>query len=178
MLRVMQMTNEQKHTAAESIRDFRLPRYQQIPNVGLYLEQTTKYISEYLAPLQEGWITSSMISNYVKKGLIESPVKKRYSRDQIAYLFFIAVAKNVLSLDALAGFIRLQQQTYDLKKAYDYFCEEFENLLQFTFELKDRMDVVGEDTTDEKRLLYSCIAAVSQIVYLEKCLNILAAPEE
>lgn len=172
------MTNRQKQKIAEAIREFRLPRYQEIPDVGLYLEQTAKYIAGYLAPLQEGRITSSMISNYVKKGLIESPVKKRYSRDQIAYLFFIAVAKNVLSLDALAGFIRLQQETYGLQKAYDYFCEEFENLLQFTFELKDSMEEVGEDSTDEKRLLFSCIAAVSQIVYLEKSLNILAAPEE
>ena len=172
------MTNWQKAKIAEDIRQFRLPRYQEIPDVGLYLEQTAKYIAGYLAPLQEGRITSSMISNYVKKGLIESPVKKRYSRDQIAYLFFIAVAKNVLSLDALAGFIRIQQQTYGLQKAYDYFCEEFENLLQFTFELKDSMEEVGEDSTDEKRLLFSCIAAVSQIVYLEKSLNVLATPEE
>ena len=172
------MTNEQKCAAAETIRNFRLPRYREIPDVGLYLEQTTKYIAGYLAPLQAGCITSSMISNYVKKGLIDSPVKKRYSREQIAYLFFIAVAKNVLSLDALTGFIHLQQQTYGLQKAYDYFCEELENLLQFTFELKDSMDVVGEDASDEKRLLYSCIAAVVQVIYLEKCLNILAAPEE
>ena len=143
MPRVMNMTNEQKQRMAESIRDFRLPRYQQIPDVGLYLEQTTKYIAGYLAPLQEGRITSSMISNYVKKGLIENPVKKRYSRDQIAYLFFIAVAKNVLCLDALDNFIRIQRQTYGLKKAYDYFCEEFENLLQYTFELKDSIDIVG-----------------------------------
>ena len=174
----MNMTNAQKKRAADSIRDFHLPRYQQIPDEGLYLEQTTNYIAGYLAPLQEGRITSSMISNYVKKGLIENPVKKRYCRDQIAYLFFIAVAKNVLSLDALRGFIQLQQQTYGLQKAYDYFCEEFENLLQYTFELKDSVDEVGEDSTDEKRLLFSCIAAVSQIVYLEKCLTILAAPEE
>lgn len=172
------MTNEQKRAAAESVRDFRLPRYHEIPNVGLYLEQTTKYIAGYLEPLQAGCITGSMISNYVKKNLITSPVKKRYSRDQIAYLFFIAVAKNVLSLDALTGFIRLQQQTYGLQKAYDYFCEELENLLQFTFELKDTMDVVGEDATDEKRLLYSCVAAVAQVIYLEKCLNILAGEEE
>ena len=172
------MTNRQKEKIAETIREFRLPRYQEIPDVGLYLEQTTKYIAGYLAPLQEGRITSSMISNYVKKGLIESPVKKRYCRDQIAYLFFIAVAKNVLTLDTLAGFIRIQKQTYGLQKAYDYFCEEFENLLQFTFELKDSMEEVGEDSTDEKRLLFSCIAAVTQIVYLEKSLNILAIPEE
>jgi len=171
MQAVMTMRPEIKQQLADSVRDFRLPRYVEIPNVGLYLEQATKYVCEYLAPLGEFSLTPSMISNYVKKGLIANPVKKQYGRDQIAYLFFIAVAKSVLSLDALTGFIRLQQMTYTLPKAYDYFCEEFENLLQFTFELKDTMEIVGEDTTDEKRLLYTCIVAAVQKVYLEKCLE-------
>ena len=171
---VITMKAEIKLALAESVREFRLPRYSEIPNVGLYLEQATKYVCEYLAPLGEFSLTPSMISNYVKKGLIANPVKKQYGRDQIAYLFFIAVAKSVLSLDALAGFIQLQQQTYPLTKAYDYFCEEFENLLQFTFELKDSFETVGEDNTDEKRLLYTCIVAASQKVYLEKCLEAIA----
>lgn len=165
------MTNEQKQEAARSLQGFRLPRYHEIPDVGLYLEQTTKYISSYLAPILPGCITNSMISNYVKKGLIENPKKKQYGREQIAYLFFIAVAKNILSLDALQNFIRLQRQTYDLEKAYDYFACELENILLFSFELKDTIDMVGEDSTDEKRLLYSCIAAVSQKIYLEKSLE-------
>lgn len=162
---------------ADSLRDFRLPRYDEIPTVGLYLEQTTKYISEYLDPLQQGCLTASMISNYVKKHLIESPVKKQYSRDQIAYLIFIAIAKNVLSLDALMGFIALQKKTYSPQRAYDYFCRVFENLLLYTFEVKDTIDSVGDDSTDEKRLLYTCIAAVTQKIYLEKCLEAIANEE-
>ena len=177
MQAVIIMKAEIKQQLAESVKDFRLPRYNEIPNVGLYLEQATKYVCEYLAPLGEFSLTPSMISNYVKKGLIANPVKKQYSREQIAYLFFIAVAKSVLSLDALTGFIRLQQQTYTLPKAYDYFCEEMENLLQFTFELKDTMETVGEDNTDEKRLLYTCIVAAVQKVYLEKCLEAIASEE-
>ena len=177
MQSVMTMKAEIKQQLADSIRAFRLPRYAEIPNVGLYLEQATKYVCEYLAPLGEFSLTPSMISNYVKKGLIANPVKKQYGREQIAYLFFIAVAKSVLSLDALTGFIQLQQQTYTLPKAYDYFCEEFENLLQFTFELKDTMETVGEDNTDEKRLLYTCIVAAVQKVYLEKCLEAIAKEE-
>ena len=165
------MKLETKQQIAESLRDFRLPRYNEIPNVGLYLEQATKYVGEYLAPLGEYTLPPSMISNYVKKGLIANPVKKQYGREQIAYLFFIAVAKSVLSLDALTGFIKLQQQTYTLPKAYDYFAKELENLLAFTFELKDTMEAVGEDNTDEKRLLYTCIVAAVQKVYLEKCLE-------
>ena len=171
------MKNETKARIARSIQDFRLPRYNEIPTVGLYLEQTAKYISEYLAPLEDGSLTPSMISNYVKKHLIDSPVKKQYSRDQIAYLIFIAIAKNVLSLEALNGFIALQKRTYDLPRAYDYLCLEFENLRQFTFELKDVMESVGEDNTDEKRLLYTCIVAVVQKIYLEKCLEAIAAEE-
>ena len=177
MQAVMNMRPEVKQQLADTVRDFRLPRYAQIPNVGLYLEQATKYVCEYLEPLGEFSLTPSMISNYVKKGLIANPVKKQYGREQIAYLFFIAVAKSVLSLDALTGFIKLQQQTYTLPKAYDYFCGEFENLLQFTFELKDTLESVGEDNTDEKRLLFTCIVAAVQKVYLEKCLEAIAAEE-
>lgn len=177
MQSVMRMKLEIKQQLADSIREFRFPRYAEIPNVGLYLEQAAKYVCEYLAPLGEFSLTPSMISNYVKKGLISNPVKKQYSREQIAYLFFIAVAKSVLSLDALAGFIKVQQQSYALPKAYDYFCREFENLLQFTFEMKDTMDVVGEDSSDEKRLLYTCIVAAVQKIYLEKCLEAIAKEE-
>lgn len=172
------MKQETKQRIAQSVAVFRLPRYNEIPNVGLYLEQATKYVCEYLAPLGEFSLTSSMISNYVKKGLIANPVKKLYGREQIAYLFFIAVAKSVLSLDALTGFIKVQQNSYTLPRAYDYFCDEFENLLQFTFELKDTMEVSGEDNTDEKRLLFTCLVAAVQKVYLEKCLEAIAQEEK
>ena len=65
---------------AESIRDVRLPRYEEIPNVGLYLEQVTKYIEEYLAPIENLTITASMISNYVKQKIMPDAVmiKHRY----------------------------------------------------------------------------------------------------
>ena len=165
------MKDSTKQQVSQSVKDFHFPRYNEIPNVGLYLEQATKYVGEYLAPLGEYTLTPSMISNYVKKGLIANPVKKQYGRGQIAYLFFIAIAKSVLSLDALTGLIKVQQNSYTLPKAYDYFCEQFEQLLRFTFELQDTIEIVGEDNTTEKRLLFTCIVAAVQKVYLEKCLE-------
>ena len=104
-------------------------------------------------------------------------MKKQYGREQIAYLFFIALTKNVLSLDGLINFIALQKRTYSLQKAYDYFCEQFENTLLFTAEVKDTLDIAGEDTTDEKRLLFSCIVAVTQKIYLERCLEAISQEE-
>ena len=169
------MKHASKQQVMEAIQNFRLPRYQEIPNVGLYLEQVAKYISEYLVPLGDYGLTPSMISNYVKKGLVANPVKKQYDRDQIAYLFFIAVAKTVLSLDALTGFIALQKRTYPLEIAYDFFCRQMEGSLRFTCELTDVEEVGELESTDEKRLLYSCIVAVTQKIYLEKCLEAIAA---
>ena len=143
------MKQSTKEEIRNSIKGFSLPRYNDIPNVGLYLEQVVKYISEYLEPLGSFSITGSMVSNYVKKGLIENPIKKQYNREQIAYLIFIAVAKNVMSLDGLTNFIALQKRTYGLQKAYDYFCDQFEAMLFFTAEVNDTMSIVGEDTADE-----------------------------
>ena len=172
------MKETTKQRIAASVQDFRLPRYNEIPNVGLYLEQTSKYIAECLAPVQETAITSSMISNYVKKGLISNPVKKLYNREQIAHLMFIMLAKSVVSLDNLYRFIRLQEQTYPAERAYNYLCDEFENMLQFVFGLKESIDYVGIDSTDEKVMLRNTIITVVHKIYLDKCFEAMAEEME
>ena len=58
------MPDQITSTIARNIRDFHLPRYEDIPNVGLYLEQTVSYITEYLNPIQKGAITGSMAEAY------------------------------------------------------------------------------------------------------------------
>ena len=172
------MNAKTKAELSQSLKDFRLPRYQEIPNVGLYLEQTSKYIAECLAPLQEAAITSSMISNYVKKGLISNPVKKLYYRDQIAHLMFIMLAKSVVSLDDLNLFIRLQERTYPTERAYNYLCDEFENMLQYVFGLKDTIDNVGMDSSDEKFMLRNTIITIAHKIYLDKYFEALATEME
>ena len=162
-----------KAEIARSIQDLQLPQYQQIPSVGLFLDQTAKYISEYLAPLHGVELTGSMISNYVKKGLIANPVKKQYSREQIAYLIFIAVAKSVMTLEEIQQLIGLQKQTYSPERAYEYFCRELENVLFYVYGLKGQLDTVGVDHTDEKMLLRSTIIAVAHKAYLSKCFTVL-----
>lgn len=159
-----------KDAIKASVQNFKLPSYEEIPDVGLYLEQTAQYVADRLAPLQSISITSSMISNYVKQGLIENPVKKLYHRDQIAYLFFIAAAKSVLSLEEIQILIRLQKQTYDTHTSYRYFSQEFENILFFIFGIKDTLDQVGVEHSDEKIMLRNTIITVAHKVYLSKCL--------
>lgn len=158
-----------KEAITASIQTFNLPRYEEIPDMGLYLEQTVTYISDHLSCLQSISLTPSMVSNYVKQGLIEKPVKKLYRREQIAYLFFIATAKTVLSLEDIQTLIRLQRKTYDTETAYQYFCREFENILFFIFGLKNSVEEVGAERSDEKTFLRNTIITVAHKIYLDKC---------
>ena len=175
------------------IENFRLPRYNEIPNVGLYLDQVTKYIDDYLKPIGDSTtnrnidpeakeytpaLTSSMISNYVKKKIIDNPIKKQYYRDQIAYLIFIAMAKSVLSLEDIKLMIHLQKMTYMPEKAYNYFVEELENVLKIVFEGGTDYKELGSDRTREKTMLRNTVIAISHKVYLDLVFAEVRAEEE
>lgn len=162
------MDQKTKERIQDSIRDFRMPRYNEIPDVGLFLEQTAKFISEALKPLENIAITGSMISNYVKRGLIAKPVKKQYDREQIAYLVFIAVTKNILSLEDIQLQINVQKTIYTPEKAYNYFCEELENVLRYSFGMIEELEAVGMEKSDTKTMLRNTIIAVGHKVYLDK----------
>ena len=150
----------------EAIKSFRMPRFHELPDVGLYLDQTTKYINSFISPL--GWeITGSMISNYVKKGLITNPVKKQYSAQQIAYLFFIAIAKNALSMENIKKLLDIQKELYHPQVAYDYFCNELENMLLHIFGVSDKIEDVGTTNTEVRQMCRGLIIAVVHIVHLK-----------
>lgn len=157
-----------RNRIAASIDAFRLPAYQEIPDVGLYLEQTAKYISDCLAPVQALPVTGSMISNYVKKGLIAKPVRKQYGREQIAQLMFIAVAKNVLSMDDVHLMLTVQRQTYPSQRAYDYFRTELKYVLDCVFSLESELHALDAGATDQKVMLRNTIIALAHKIYLDK----------
>ena len=162
----------------KNINEFHIPRYREIPNVGLYLEQATRYINSFLKPLGCMEVTSSMISNYVKKGYISSPIKKQYYADQIAYLFFITIVKNVLSMENIERLFEMQKKTYNTQIAYDYFCSELEDMLLYIFEMKNAVQDVEEQAGVEKKMLRSTIIAVANIIYLSNCFEKLRESEQ
>ncbi len=164
--KILNMNTSINEEKINSIKNFRMPRYHELPNVGLYLEQTSKYINSFLQPLGCMEITTSMISNYVKKKLIDGPIKKQYYADQIAYLFFIALAKNVLSMEHIRELFIRQKTTYDNQIAYDYFCCELENHIFYLFGLKDTVEQIGTTSSTAKMMLRSVLISTSHIIYL------------
>lgn len=119
---------------SSGIADFKMPRYADIPSIGLYLDQTVKYINEIMLPLGCVEVTPSMVSNYVKKKYISKPVKKLYSREQIAILMVVALAKLVLGMDQIEVFLKFNEcREPDGGMTYDLFCRRFETTLMYIF---------------------------------------------
>lgn len=167
-----------KKEMADSIRDFHLPRYDELPNVGFYLEQTVTYINQCIAPIGCAPITSSMVSNYVKQNVIPGPVKKQYYSEQIAHLMVIAIVKNVLSLENISKLFRMQKGVYTDQIAYDYFCSELENMLFYIFGVRDTVEDIGVTVSDMKMMLRSVIISVSHIIHLNWCFDAIEANKE
>lgn len=167
---------------AQEMQQYCLPRYQELPQIDIYLDQLITVLHQVLRPLfdddTERCITPSMINNYAKQGVIPRPLKKKYNRDHIAYLIFIAVTKQVMAIDDIRQLIQIQTATYSLETAYNYLCTEFEHALTAVF----HGDTTPEDTasvqTQQTKLVRTAVAAVVHKIYLNKFLKYYAASQE
>lgn len=166
-----------KQQLQDSIKDFRLPRFAEITDVGLYLDQMARYVNTYLNAVGCAEITPSMVSNYVKQKIVPGPAKKTYGAASIAHLVFIAFVKNVMSMDDIRMLEALREKTYSIPAAYDYFCAEFENVLHLVFGLKETLDEVGSTDTEAKSILRAAILASAQKIHLDSYLRMLRQAE-
>ncbi len=128
-----QKENEKNKNIQADIRhtldSMHLPAYKEIPDVGLYLEQVTRFINTALESFPDMSVTPSMISNYVKLKVVTRPEKKAYSRDQIVALLFVAVAKTVLSMDNIRKAFEIRRRNSNVETGYEYFRRSLEHAL-------------------------------------------------
>lgn len=111
---------------------FRLPRYEELPDLDIYMDQVLQLLNRYTSPIIQTDMTKTMINNYVKKGVVSAPVKKKYTKEHLAHLIVVSFLKLVYSMDDITLLISYQMHSCDINRAYNYFCEEFENCLNAT----------------------------------------------
>ncbi|KAF1302430.1 DUF1836 domain-containing protein [Enterococcus saccharolyticus] len=118
----------------ESLVDFHLPRWDELPELDLYMDQVITLIDKYASPIIQSekhpLLTASMVNNYVKKGLIPPPVKKRYTKRHVAFLVAITLLKQVLTISEIKEGILFQGHVIGIRQAYNLFCEEQEKAIQ------------------------------------------------
>ena len=89
-----------------------LPHWDELPDLDLYVDQVVALVND-----------RAMINNYVKKGIIMAPVKKKYSRYQLAAVIMIAMLKGSFSIPSIHEGIKQVTINNYPQQAYDRFVD-------------------------------------------------------
>lgn len=162
-----------KLNVSEEIENFHLPRWNELPNVDLYLDQVVclleNYLSDYIKEDNEKndkFITKSMINNYVKHNVIKPPINKKYNKEHLAYLFVIFILKQVYSIDDIKKLISLAIKTSPANQSYDLFCCEIEKAIKLTFIGENYID--HNKLSQEQYLLRNVVQSFANQLYVKK----------
>lgn len=162
-------------TEKEVLPNIHCPRWNELPDMDLYMDQVVGLLNEYLEAFrtqdQEKVITSTMINNYVKHGIVHPPIKKKYTRQHVAYLIVVCILKIVYRMDEISQLISVQISKYPVEQAYNYFCEEFENCLTSIYAHNDIVHITSDDEGSlVVDLIRNTIQSIAYTVYVRNAL--------
>lgn len=151
------------------LEEFNLPSWNDIPDIGLYMEQVIILLKEYLDYLppelkDEQIITAATINNYVRTKIMPEPVKKRYYRQHIAYLVMICTMKQILPIAVISRIIPMNISEESIRDIYDRYSEMHKKTIRYFLKqirlvagpILDHKEVIEESATDTADLITMC----------------------
>lgn len=164
--------NNDLHTFKEQMLKLRLPRWDELPDLGLYSDQVLSFVESCLnfadIEYNSTIITKSMINNYAKLGLMPRPIKKKYYREHIGYLIIITLLKQILSITEIKTGIELQVQRSTYESAYNLFCDEMEDSIRLIFTRLNSDDpnelIIHDFTPDNTGVKLVAISFAAQLL--------------
>ncbi len=169
--------NKPSETIREQMLAFRCPRWEEFPQVELYMDQLIEYINTVLEPLslndESAFVTKSMVNNYVKSALLLPPVKKRYSQKHVGYLLVICLLKLCYPLHEIGELIDIYRNLPDkqIELHYDRFATIFEKSLHEIFAADQLTYQLYEEPTVQQQLMNTGIRALTCRLYSEYLLQ-------
>ncbi len=121
----------------ERLETQRPAEWEGLPDLSLYMDQVIGYMPRQLIQYgEEERLTSAMVNNYIKDGLLPRAEGKRYSRTHLAYLTVICALKQVLPVRS-AGLLAADHAEGETQKMYEWFREELDRALKDTAQRLD-----------------------------------------
>ena len=174
----MKKIDEKKFEDYFKIIKHKLPYWDELPEIDLYMDQVIvlmeKYLSFHITDENTKIITPSMINNYVKHGIMPAPIKKKYSREHIAYLIIICTLKQTLQISDIKHLIELRIQKSSIKETLNFFSDLYDSTLNTVFAIGKKYSSKNE-SEDELFLdtaLYMAIGSSGSKYVASKIVNI------
>ena len=108
--------------------------WEQLPDIALYMDQIISFMPRQLIHFDEREaLTSAMVNNYIKDGLVPRAVGKRYRPIHLGYLTAVCALKKVLPVrDIGVLFSAAQEHEKTPEELYGYFCQALDHALSDT----------------------------------------------
>lgn len=150
-----------------SLKNYRLPTWEELPTIELYMEQVISLLSQwlYFLPAEDNQgevVTPTAINNYVRLKIMPAPNKKKYSRIHIAYLIMICTLKQSVNIAYVQKMIPMGLTEDEVRTVYsDYVAQHRDAAMYFIKQVRahSRDIVAAEDGENTE-------GAVSRIVML------------
>ncbi len=134
--------------------NFKDIQYEDIPEIELYMDQVTSYLENRMKVFKEDdndkILTKTMINNYVKAGIIEKPIKKKYNRDHMAKMIMVYFLKNIISINDIEKMFEVNMKT-------DEFYRRFNDIHKKIFD--ETKDLMNKDENQLELLIYLLLQA-------------------
>lgn len=158
------------------MKKFQFPRWNELPNIDLYMDQVISYIQNTLQDTyfeQEKFITKAMINNYVKTSIVSPPIKKHYTKQHVAYFLVVTILKRCYSMQQISQLIQIHTNMKDstVDKAYDLFMQRLEELLNVVFYDTTSKEITFQTKNEQQELMNHVIHCIVYKMHTEYILQ-------
>lgn len=153
--------------AFNTLKEVKFPTWDTLPELELYMDQVVSLMERYLSVVNiqpEGLdetdkiITPSMVNNYVKKGYMPAPIKKKYGKEHLAYLFIICTMKQSLPIPVIHTFIESMLTVTTIDELMDMFVESYKECFTGCIGELRNTNEIAKDKTDDKTFQKAILA--------------------
>ena len=168
--------NELTHLK-ERMEHERPAQWHELPDIALYMDQIISYMPRQLIHFDEREaLTSAMVNNYIKDGLVPRAAGKRYGPIHLGYLTAVCALKKVLSVRDIGILLRAgEERNKTPEELYRYFCGALDEALNDTAAAID--GEAGQENLARMALDLALRSYANQLA-CARILEILQPPEE
>jgi len=145
------------------------------PDIDLYMDQLINYMPrQQIAGRLEDRLTSAMVNNYIKVGLLDRANGKRYSREHLAELTLICFLKQIISVkDAALLFSNFPDK--DVRSIYEDYIDDLDKSLTCVAgQLADELD----DSEIARTVMHLAVESYAHKLACLRLIDILREKEE
>ncbi|MFC6181759.1 DUF1836 domain-containing protein [Lactiplantibacillus daowaiensis] len=104
-----------------TLAEFKLPTWDTLPVVPIYMEQLLQLVNLTLAPLELPAVTKTMVNSYVKQHFFSRPTGRQYTRNHLVAVLVVTLLKTDFSLTTISQAILKIRDSRQIEARYQEF---------------------------------------------------------